>query len=439
MNKILTTIAILIVGFLGWFFYEKPIPPFGGEIGAKPSNIYVKNEEIEFKFTDNNNGEDVIIWSNSENYYGWGTTEAFISVKNTSNSDQTFEFIYSSDYSDLISISRFDGSVVSYENVDEFTSVPELFVTATRSYTGYTRVKTGTKSIMKTVDNWTPLSLANYSSKAITISNKLIKKPTATGKQTFSDSIKAGKSKVYKLLTKFSSEGEFFIEAIGDKGSYGHLDPNNWTYEQTFNNETDGDIDDVTGWSVSIADKHNVFTDASAYADPSAVKDIKITTRLGSEDSIATLTVSSVTSGIVYISTKQPVTDGVTQVYLTDGTNVATGIDIRANGQLWWLNEHVWANTGITGLNDGNWHRYGFSFDTDADTIQINIDNQDWLASEGFYQASSGITTFAVHCFSGNGTATPIIYWDFVGPGYTPAPTPVPEVRINPDDFIIIQ
>lgn len=35
MKKVLITILISVTGFLGWFFYEKPQPPFG----AKPTPI----------------------------------------------------------------------------------------------------------------------------------------------------------------------------------------------------------------------------------------------------------------------------------------------------------------------------------------------------------------------------------------------------------------
>src|SRR3990167_2157191 len=47
MKKILATIGIVFAGFLGWFFYEKPQPPFGAtKTNFELAQDCVKNDKI---------------------------------------------------------------------------------------------------------------------------------------------------------------------------------------------------------------------------------------------------------------------------------------------------------------------------------------------------------------------------------------------------------
>lgn len=79
MKKVLVTIGIAVIGMLGWFFYEKPQPPFG----ADPTS----NELTYFAEIDNDGVVLRVIVISQENIDTgrWGDPDSWVQTSKDGN------------------------------------------------------------------------------------------------------------------------------------------------------------------------------------------------------------------------------------------------------------------------------------------------------------------------------------------------------------------
>src|SRR3990167_1724916 len=82
MKKLYITITGILIVIGGWFFTVKPIPPFGGRI--QPPTMEIDGRRVEFSYTDDNSGEDLLIYTDKKNYETLSQTPVLVAVVNTS-------------------------------------------------------------------------------------------------------------------------------------------------------------------------------------------------------------------------------------------------------------------------------------------------------------------------------------------------------------------
>lgn len=212
---------------------DQPINPF----------LTIDGKLTEFVYTDDNTGEDLIIRTNRENYFNLGGNfNLYFSITNESGKDQQVKTTFSFDESDqkyVNAIQEYGGETVIFIptstipaviNPKTGTSTPERIIPA--------------QEIKRTI--WTDMPI----SKKIISSSITRKDIKATAENKGNDFLlKSGETKFFKAkiaYTDFANREEFFIEAFGSMGGYGHLDP--WTYTQLFNTLTDGSINAQDSW-----------------------------------------------------------------------------------------------------------------------------------------------------------------------------------------------
>jgi hypothetical protein len=179
-------IALLVAGFLSFSFFGSKEK---GNDNLAAVNISQNEEEIMPEFTDENTGETVIIKSDQENYTGDLGIESYFSVQNTSQTGENFDIQF-----------YFPKNVgVDVEKVE-----------------------------IKTPSGWE--NVGSLQTAATRPEKYKITKPIPTefgAKDRFKIPISSGETKYFRTKIVFdeNAEGEFWIEAIGDRDGYGLLDP----------------------------------------------------------------------------------------------------------------------------------------------------------------------------------------------------------------------
>ena len=191
-----------------------------------PEEIVLAEESIPLTWTDNNEDENLIIKSDRQYYDGRDSSEVYFSITNISGQDQDTSIIFWFDSAEK--------KVMSVERVgSEEIPNPKLQIT-------------------------NKFQIPNSNPPAGGPNRKDIKDYTDGSK--FSDEIAAGQINYYKAIIKYpasENQSEFFIEAIGDKNGYGHLDPylagglvGMWTFngaDTTWSSATAGTTNDLSG------------------------------------------------------------------------------------------------------------------------------------------------------------------------------------------------
>jgi hypothetical protein len=154
-----------------------------------PESFKDGEREINLTWTDNNEGEDLIIQSNQKNYFGVNESIIYFSITNTNQKDQEIDirFIFQDQNANLESIKKItsDDKTPNQEG-SEWLDLP----------------KSNQKLSFDDIENFKS-------------SNQL------------EDSIKSGESNYYQAIITYpsNSKGEFYIEAKGNNNAYGILDP----------------------------------------------------------------------------------------------------------------------------------------------------------------------------------------------------------------------
>jgi len=148
-----------------------------------PESFFVDDEtEIKFEWTDDNKGEDLIIQSDKKSYFGINKSEIYFSVSSLNKDAQNFNlrFLFGEESAKLEKIEKINsGGITSELSLSENTFVK--------------------------FDSMDGFSSSLY----------------------VGDIIQPEQTNYYKAVIAYNpnTKGEFYIEAKGDKGAYGLLDP----------------------------------------------------------------------------------------------------------------------------------------------------------------------------------------------------------------------
>src|SRR3989344_3457549 len=198
-----------------------------------------------------------------------------------------------------------------------------------------------------------------------------------------------------------------------------------WTYEQTFNNLNNGDLNGQDSWSGSTA--FDVVTTGTPYE---GAKHLSFST-LADIDISRNITPTE--NGTLYFSVKKPTTNQDTFLFILKNNNGLSDINIyfNANGQIQAYNGTTASWQTIQNYSANSYYRIGIQFELSQNgwqglaqrTYKVNIDGGAWSAAKGV-ERSNGITINSVrlskqgYSYSGTG------YFDFISPNYSAsAPT----------------
>lgn len=215
-----------------------------------PDPITVDGKTIEFTWTDDNTNEDLIIYTDKATYTnGLSHAEVYIALHNNSGVKQNVSFGgYFRDTG-----KRVDELSVLVEVTEEFSDTTR--VENCRRPKDYTTVTTATGTVQvcdvfidqvntwqETSLQWVPLPQEDRNQLADTASLSKTGRTQKSVEDFIADKVanyemEIGEVVYLKALVKFppNSEDNWYFEAVGSEGAYGHLDPwfnASWTYRQ---------------------------------------------------------------------------------------------------------------------------------------------------------------------------------------------------------------
>ncbi|MBU1557712.1 LamG domain-containing protein [Patescibacteria group bacterium] len=187
-------VFVLAVAFYSLFIFDKKIVDEQKNLAfnlPKESFILDEENEVVMEWTDENVGEDLIIQSDKKTYFGINESDIYFSISNDNveNQEINLRFLFGDKDANLIDIFRVTEVVI---NGQKSSQEEKLIQSPTQTF----------------------------------VSKKEIPKDF---KQSIylRDEVKTNTTNYYHAIIKYptNSKGEFYVEAIGNKGAYGLLDP----------------------------------------------------------------------------------------------------------------------------------------------------------------------------------------------------------------------
>ena len=339
--------------------------------------ISLDGKNVSVNYTDENSNESLIIHSDQRDYFGLGTVGIIVSVYNTGQ-NQNVKFAVSTPNKqgwEMIKVQEYGG-----ETDVIVLGTPEI-ITATGTIQAIL-----SQTIKKTI--WNDVGQKQYQETGIV--RKEIK-GEKTEKESNSFYIAKGETKFFKIQLKYSSSDEFFIEAFGDGGGYGHLDP--WTYEQNFNGLTTGDLNGQDSWSGPVM--YDVAS--TAYEGSQGV-----TATPDAQSNVITRTITGISSGSVYFALRKVATPTAgTIFFFAFGDSAVSTSQMRIyfedNGNISILNgtdnSNVNLLSGTASIN--TWYPVNVEFDDAAqpDKYRARVySSGSWQSFSSWYPVLSNAT-----------------------------------------------
>lgn len=369
----------------------------------------INGKSVSVNYTDDNTNEDLIIHSDSKNYFGIGYVGVIVSVYNTGKS-QNVKFAVSTPSKegwDIVKVESYSGE----EDVI-IAGTPEI-ITATGTIPAVPD-----KTIKKTTWN-------NVGTKAFqnpNINRKLTKEKTDKESNPFF--VAKGETKFFKITIKYSSFEEFFIEAFGDQGGYGNLDP--WTVEDLFNSDTKstGDLNGQDGWSGSVCYdiQGSVF-----YEGDQAVKGTSCNANME-------LSITAVSSGTLYVALRKDTQNRDGSFFLETNTGANNWMYITFNGSNLVVSNGAGEDTLISGFTTSQFYLFEIEI-VGTSSYKIRYHNgTSWSTQTSAKTAinTGSVDSIRLSMGSGNPPATGDMYWDTITPT-----NPKPDA-VRGEEFIII-
>ena len=228
---------LIVLGIIGIAVASQ----FGGAPAPSFPVVEVNGQVIEFSYTDDNTGEDLIIYTDKETYGGWNEAEIYIMIENISGEKQETKIKFLSDVDEFLGeISRLGKDIPYQIAVNDY---------ATTAYDcGYQSTTTqewvdkicereeivGTHQETRYRDEWQKLEDFDNEAEFTLPKDKIA---------------------YFKTYVEFprKAKGEFFIEVTGDKQGWGTLDPWwNSNYSNKFSIISSTTLVDITTSSIPL-------------------------------------------------------------------------------------------------------------------------------------------------------------------------------------------
>ena len=235
---------------------------FGGfdEKTQRPTPIVVDGETIEFTWTDDNTDEDLLIYTDQQTYTdGFSEATVYVAVTNQSGVAQDVElqgyFVNQRRHIkdiEVLTTATFASTSTEPQNCQERTGAQiqkflqqgydpdDYFITETTVGSSTPRIFDVCSKLdvvtYATSTEWVPLPMKLRDIYEVAKEEEWLSKQRFTRKavegyiaenKSFPFPIAPGKTMYYRLQLEYpaNDEGNFYLEAIGSEGAYGHLDP----------------------------------------------------------------------------------------------------------------------------------------------------------------------------------------------------------------------
>ncbi len=216
-KKITYIITLSLLFCISMFLaYRISNPDIGEDI------LHALDQKILFSYTDDNTNEDLIIKSDKKNYDGFNNNIVYFNIKNTNRGAELIDLqVY------------FDNKQGDVENIEKWDKIEKQWISLSDQpfalvqeqdvYEEPTRIK----------------KIFNFIARLWTREHDTPKSGLIVKKRT--EYITESKETAYfRMAINYPpfSKGEFYIEAKGDKGGYGLLDPwysSSWSYRKRIN------------------------------------------------------------------------------------------------------------------------------------------------------------------------------------------------------------
>lgn len=214
-----------------------------------PDPITVDNQTIEFTWTDENSNEDLLIWTDEQNYNnGLSNATVYAAVQNKTGVDQEVELMgyFVNDRRRIEEV--FVLAEVTKQGEELFKSKcktikPDKKASSTEPYEECENIPAGYGPDVVTKE-WLPLETTprdvyEEAKENKNLQKKIFSRKSVDGyiatKKTLQYLVPEGGVTYYKIKIDYpaNDDGNFFLEAIGSEGGYGHLDPwfdASWNY-----------------------------------------------------------------------------------------------------------------------------------------------------------------------------------------------------------------
>lgn len=347
----------------------KPSPPFGEAI-TNPV-ISIDGKSVEMAFTDDNNGEDLIINTEAKNFFGLGGAVVPFTIQNVSGSDQNINIVISSsgniETTYLKMLTGEKSVVISKKNFTHSTTTGEIDTIPKET------VITSEWDIIKQRDTGEIADRSQFG-----IATKNVAGTHTKANQVF---ISAGETKTFKLSQRYLGDpggDEFFIEAFGDQGGYGHLDPNDWVAVEPLDGTDNADLHGTSGgsgWSAAWSGSGQgfAFDTADPFEGTSAVDNST------SDRVILRALTTTVDTGIVKLALNNSAIDsGMYYQFRTSGGSTRFNIDSTLGVDVTDFVIRNGAETDseeiVTNYSENTWYAFHLDFDSTAGTVRARLD-----------------------------------------------------------------
>ena len=387
MDKLLV-LKKLLLSLLALLTLQTP------HLGAEKITQQIGGVVITFDSTDENSNETLIINASSHAFSSLGNVSVLFSVTNASAQDQNVQLSIpkvDSPERKVLSIKRFVGN--------NMTVIPEkVWTSATSSTKVITPASTSTQAV------WDSLSLNTYS--PFTVSERKDKKGLSA-KEQGQTLIHAGETAFFKAELSFGSlkvqNEEFFIEAFGDNGAYGILDPTFTTYED-FNSYSDGNLDTQGCWT------HENTGGAFTVQGVTVQEGTKAATNVGTSGHID-CTFTSQTATILYGYIRKTVAAvGVKYIEYGQGSAIKVYIKFDSDGNIKYFDGGLASYVSLGACADTTWCQVGVEIDTtnQANKFRANLDGGTF---SGWVDAAASFTAIDLLYIESETGGTG--FWDF--------------------------
>ena len=378
-----------------------------------PSTI-AEGQVISFPYTDGNSNEDLIIYTDKQVYtplWVWNGFDVYMAVKNNSGISQpvSFQSFFSKNFT-IEKVDILNPTATSTIKEPIYQDVcKEVIATSTNATTTTCYQKQTGEKDRVILGIWNTIPQQQFSKEAY---DKTILDNNIPVKQKIGDKVAGnfidyslkGEFSYYKLRVKanetFDKE-EFFIEAIGQNGAYGILDPTILT--ETFNSYTDGDLNGQGSWS------GNVAFDVQGTTTAEGAKAVIVQSLA---DNFVEKTGASTTDGaIVIYFRKNSCSDGQITLRLYQGTTESVTFYIQEDCNI------LYINSAATGVSIGtyevdDWNSFQVEWRSSDTTVRYQEDGNGWTGWVAPYSAfSTGLDKVRIGAYS---VDTASIYFDYI-------------------------
>lgn len=355
-----------------------------------PSAI-AEGQVISFPYTDNNSGEDILIYTDQQTYHplwAWNGFDVYVAVKNKSGKSQDISFnsFFSKSFT-IESVDILNPSATTSKMEMTYQEVCNTVATTTPGLATTTQCYQKENGIIEKVllGVWNSVEQKEFVKADYDrlISDRRIEVKQKTGDKvagSFDDYSLEDSISYYRLRVKSNepfSQEEFDLEILGNLGGYGLLDPTIMT--ETFNSYTDGDLNGQGSW-IATAEY-----DVQGVIVQEGTKAVKLISSAGGGATMVKSGPAVGTGDIRFFVRPDivPASESILIFLFEGGSNVQVGVRFNGTSN---------AILAVSGASLGswvatNWYQVDIEWQTSDNTYRVAINGgafSGWQAGDAF-------------------------------------------------------